>query len=46
MPGRTDEFALGATYRRVEDGGLHNAVTETGNDVDSNVENAVDNAQS
>lgn len=42
MPGRLNEFALGSTYRREEDGPLHNAATETGNNLDSNVRSAVD----
>lgn len=39
---RLNEFALGATHRRTEDGPLYNAVTTSGNDVDDNVQDAVD----
>jgi hypothetical protein len=41
MSSRLNEFALGSTYKTEEDGPLKNAVTETGNDVDSNVQQAV-----
>ena len=41
MPDRLNEFALGATYKTSENSGLSNAVTETGNNVDSNVQQAV-----
>lgn len=41
MPGRKDEFALGATFKKTPDGELNNAVTETGNNVNEHVQRAV-----
>lgn len=41
MPSRLNEFALGATFQRDDNAPPINAVTQTGNNVDSNVEQAV-----